>query len=98
MEPKASQKAWSKVVAKTWLDEHFKKRFLADPKTVLKEHGIEVPAEVNVKVVENSGKTVYFLLPERPSSLSVDDLNLIAYTSGEGGGCLCQGTVGNCGP
>jgi hypothetical protein len=77
------QKEWGKVVAKAWSDELFKKRLFADPKTVLTEHGIEVPADVNVKVMEDSGKTFHLILPERPSELTVDELSQVA-----GGGNL----------
>jgi hypothetical protein len=73
-----SQKAWGKVVARAWSDELFKKRLLADPAAVLKENGIEVPKEVNVKVMEDSGKTVHLILPERPSELTVEELSQVA--------------------
>ena len=78
MDPKESQNAWDKVVAKAWSDELFKKRLLADPATLLKEHGIEVPAEVNVKVMEDSAKTVHLILPERHGELSDVELDQVA--------------------
>jgi hypothetical protein len=76
MDPK--QKAWGKVVARAWSDELFKTRLLADPKTVLKENGIEVPADVTFKVVEDSGKTIHLILPERPAELSEAELEQVA--------------------
>jgi hypothetical protein len=85
MEPNESQKAWGKVVARAWSDELFKKRLFADPKTVLKEHGLEMPADVNVKVMEDSGKTVHLILPERPSELTVDELSQVAGGQVAGG-------------
>jgi hypothetical protein len=72
------QKAWIRVVAKAWSDEHFKQRLLDDPKTVLREHGIEMPAGVDVKLVEDSGKTVHLILPVRPEELSLDELDEVA--------------------
>jgi hypothetical protein len=45
---------------------------------VLKEHGIAVPADVNVKVVEDPGKTVYAVLPARPDELSPEELARVA--------------------
>jgi hypothetical protein len=77
MDPQVSQKAWGKVVAKAWSDEVFKKRLLSDPKAALKEHGIEVPV-AKVVVVENTPQTVYFILPERPSEIGVDELDQVA--------------------
>ena len=78
MDPKESQVAWGKVVAKAWSEELFKRRFLADPKTVLKEHGIEVPGEVTIKVMEDSGTTVHLVLPARPGELSDAELEKVA--------------------
>ncbi len=35
------RKDYAKIIAQAWVDEEFKARLLADPATVLKEHGIE---------------------------------------------------------
>ena len=78
MEPKESQVAWGKVVAKAWSEELFKRRLLADPKTVLKEHGIEVPGNVTIKVVEDSGTTVHLILPDAPAELCEAELEQVA--------------------
>jgi hypothetical protein len=51
-----SQKALSKVVAQTWLDEGFKARFLSEPAAVLKENGLTLPNGVTVRVNENSSE------------------------------------------
>jgi hypothetical protein len=70
MDQHAFQKAWGRVLAKAWTDGTFKQSLIADPAGVLKENGIEMPAHVTVKVVEDSGKTVHLILPERPKELS----------------------------
>ncbi len=44
------RKEYAKIIAKAWVDEEFKKRLLADPATVLKENGIEIPEGMTVKV------------------------------------------------
>ncbi len=88
MDPQIFHKAWGKIVAKAWSDELFKKRLLADPKTILKEHGFEMPADVTVKVVEDSGKTVHVVLPERPGELATDELDQVV-----GGGATVKYTV-----
>jgi hypothetical protein len=72
------EKVWSQMVAKAWSDELFKKRLLADPAAVLKEHGIAVPAEMAVKVVEDSAKVVHLILPERPGEISDEELAKVA--------------------
>jgi hypothetical protein len=81
MDPKESQKAWGKVVAKAWSDAAFKERLLREPTAVLKENGIEVSADVVLKVVENSGKVKHLVLPEPPSGiaeLSDEELDQVA--------------------
>ena len=70
------------MVAKAWSDELFKKRLLADPAAVLKEHGIEVPAEMAVKVVEDSAEVVHFILPSPPVELSEEELKQVAGGTG----------------
>lgn len=72
----------SELVAKAWADEGFKKRLMADPMPILKEHGFPMPpAGVEVRVVENTDKVRYLLLPNRPKAsgeLSDQDLDAVA--------------------
>ena len=49
------------------MDAALKARFMTDPKQVLKEHGLEVPDNMSVKVVENADDCVYITLPAPPS-------------------------------
>ncbi len=67
MDQAAQQKAYAKVVAKAWADEGFKRRLLAEPTQVLKEHGIETPAGMQVRVVENTEQLAHFVLPPAPA-------------------------------
>jgi hypothetical protein len=62
-------KQWSQIVARAWADEAFKRRLLADPAAVLKEHGVELPTGIQVKVVVNTDRVVYLTLPLRPTDL-----------------------------
>ncbi len=62
------QKACGKIVAKAWSDEGFKRRLLSDPRAVLKENGIDVPEDIQVKVVENTKELVYVTVPPRPDA------------------------------
>ncbi len=41
----------------------FKQRFLADPRSVLKEAGVEIPAHVEVRVAADTEDYVYAVLP-----------------------------------
>ena len=75
------------LFAACWKDEALKARFMADPKAVLAEHGIDVPANIDVNVVENSDNTVHITMPAGPTGageLSDVELNNVA------GGCVSQ--------
>jgi hypothetical protein len=55
------------LFAACWKDEALKARFMSDPKAVLAEHGIDVPANINVNVVENTDNTVHITMPQVPA-------------------------------
>jgi intein-encoded DNA endonuclease-like protein len=65
-EIKEHRKNMAKVIAKAWSDESFKRKFLSDPKEVLEENGITLPAELEVKVIEQTDKVMYIVIPFRP--------------------------------
>ena len=70
--------ALAQLFAACWKDEALKARFMADPKAVLKEHGLDVPDNLDVKVVENNENTVHITLPAPPArhlDLSDDELS-----------------------
>ena len=60
----------AKLFAACWKDEALKARFMSDPKAVLAEHGIDVPAGINVNVVENTDNTVHITMPQSPAGAS----------------------------
>jgi len=67
------------VVAKAWQDEAFKQRLLNDPHGVLQEHGLQVPAGRQVRVVENTDQVFHLVLPQRPDGeLSAEQLDQAA--------------------
>jgi hypothetical protein len=69
----------SQIVAKAWADADFKKRLLAEPAAVLKEHGAVVPASVHVKVVEDTEKVRHLILASRPArELTAQELETVA--------------------
>ena len=76
------------LFAACWKDEALKQRFMADPKAVLAEYGMDVPDGMAVNVVENTGTTVHITMPAPPSGsmdLSDDELSNAA------GGSLIPG-------
>ena len=73
--------ALTDLFAACWKDDALKARFMADPKAVLAEHGIDVPDNMNVNVVENSDNTVHITMPMAPDGheeLSMEELSSVA--------------------
>ncbi len=66
------------LFAACWRDEALKARFMANPRAVLAEHGVDVPDGIDVKVVENAGDRVHITMPAPPRGhleLSDDELS-----------------------
>lgn len=73
----------AELFAACWKDEDLKARFMSDPKAVLAEHGIKVPDNINVNVVENSDNTVHITMPVAPAETKgLSDNDLLAVTGG----------------
>ena len=73
--------ALARLFAACWKDEALKARFLSDPKAVMKEHGLDVPDGIEVKVVENADDRVHITLPAPPAGhgdLSDEELSKAA--------------------
>ena len=71
----------SDVFAACWKDEALKARFMADPKAVLAERGIEMPDGMDVTVVENADNNVHIPLPMAPDGheeMSMEELSNVA--------------------
>ncbi len=76
--------AMAELFAACWKDEALKARFMSDPKAVLVEHGIDVPDNIDVNVVENSDNTVHITMPKAPAGATeLSDAEL----AGAAGGC-----------
>jgi hypothetical protein len=92
------QKQWGQIVARAWADPQFKARLMADPQAVLREHGIEPAAGVEVRVVEDIPGVQHLILPASPSGdLAEEELapTAVAYCyCGYSHGC---GRCGRCG-
>lgn len=98
------QKQWGMIVAKAWSDDELRQRLIDDPAGVLRENGIEVPYDIELKVVEDSPEVRHLVLPASPSGeLADEDLTCsVGYDSfsgicfSGGGGCRSCG-CGRCG-
>ena len=69
------------LFAACWRDEGLKARLLSDPRSVLAEHGMPVPDDVKVNVVENGDDRVHITIPAAPAGhhhLSDEALSQVA--------------------
>jgi nitrile hydratase len=70
----------------------YRSRAVAEPRSVLKEFGVELPAEVEIRVWDSSAEVRYLVLPQRPSDtdeLTDDELaGLVTRDSMIGTGVL----------
>ncbi|MFZ2955984.1 MAG: NHLP leader peptide family RiPP precursor [Candidatus Ozemobacteraceae bacterium] len=62
------------MIAKVWADQTFKEKLIAEPRKVLEAEGIKVPEGVEVKVVEQTDKTIYFVIPKAEGGSVIEDL------------------------
>ena len=81
------------LFAACWKDEALKARFMADPKAVLAEHGLLIPDDIDVNVVENTDTTVHITMPAPPSGhLDLSDEELSNAAGGTRTG-ICSNVV-----
>lgn len=92
------------IIKRAREDEKFKQELMKNPKEVLGQFGIQVPEEVEIKVVEESTGGLYLVLPfdhsnlrkyEKPELKGIDAVNdelspdaLENVAGGGGGNCL----------
>lgn len=72
--------AYNELIAKTWADEDFKARLLADPADTLRAEGWTIPDGTVVEVVEadTSPDRLTLVLPAKPNELSDEQLDSVA--------------------
>ncbi len=76
-------KQWGQVVARAWADAAYKQRLQTDPKSVLAEQGMAVPAGVAVQVHEATAEVMHLVLPPPPSDqLDLERLDQVAGGTG----------------
>ncbi len=80
-----SQNAMGEILAKCMRDETFKNRFVSDPKTVLKEFGVETPEDLSIEVIQDDRNTSHIVLPlahPEETPLGEDELSAVAAAAG----------------
>ncbi len=97
----SEKRLWGQVVARAWSDEDFKQRLLLNPRSVLAEHGLEMPQDMEVQVMEDGPQVRHFILPPSPASELADE-DLVGSEAKSVfcfgcGGCEGCGGCGRCG-
>jgi len=78
-----------KLVVKAWSDKAFKAELLADPKgAIQKELGTELPADLNVKIMEEDANTLCLVIPMMPGEVEGKELSEEQLASVAGGGAF----------
>jgi len=89
------QKFENQIIDKAMKDAGFRQRLLENPKAVIQEEtGIEFPAKVKVKVLEEEAMKIYLVIPSAQdqfyeTELTDHDLEQIAGGLAQNTGILC---------
>ncbi|TEB13164.1 NHLP leader peptide family RiPP precursor [Pelotomaculum propionicicum] len=71
------------IIKKAQVDREFKKALVENPKGAIGRLGVQLPAEVEVKVVEESTEVVYLVLPANPDELTDEQLDNVTGGNGD---------------
>jgi hypothetical protein len=56
-----------RLIERSLQDDAFRQRLLEDPRTIIEQElGVSLPAEVQVRTVEETADTIYLVLPSAP--------------------------------
>jgi hypothetical protein len=72
---------YAKIVAHAWKDARYKEKLLKNPKAALKEMGMDIPENFEVRVIEEKANSMTFVLPTPPAKareLSEQELHKLA--------------------
>lgn len=77
------------VNAKVWKDPKFRRKLLEDPKGALKDMGIDIPHNLNIRIVEDDKTMVTFvILPAPLHATEMEEIELRKVAGGSKIACL----------
>ena len=76
--PITRQEFEKQIIQKAQSDKDFRKALVNNPKVTLGQLGVQVPEEVEIKVVEESAKLVYLVLPCSLDELTDEQLDAVS--------------------
>lgn len=65
-ESKWNKELKAKIIARAWKDENFRNQLINNPKATLKALGIDLPANIDLKVICDDPTHIHFVLPQAP--------------------------------
>jgi Nitrile hydratase, alpha chain len=70
-----AQSAYPKILAKAWSDDSYQRRLVADPASVLREEGWDIPSSMTVEIrTDAPAHTLIIGLPKKPEGLNDERL------------------------
>jgi len=75
----------AKIIAHAWKNPSFKEKLLKNPRAAFKEMGLDIPEEVQIKVIEDKPNSYTFVLPPavaHTEEMSTQELERIAAGAG----------------
>ena len=89
-----------RLVERSLEDDAFRRRLLEDPGAAVEEElGIQLPAEVQVRAVEETADTIYLVLPSAsPLGEEGGELSDLELEAVAGGGTWTDPTCASCDP
>jgi hypothetical protein len=60
------RRAVDRIIALAWQDETFKQQLITDPMRVLSATGLQLPSNIEYRVVENTATVQYLVIPAKP--------------------------------
>lgn len=73
-----SRQEKEKIVQKAREDETFKKELLADPHQAIARVGVNITGDIEIKVLEESARVAYLVLPVNLEELMDEDLDMLS--------------------
>ncbi len=92
--PQSRQEFEREVVLRAVNDREFRRAVIADPRAALRQaFGVEVPPDVELRVLEETPTSLYLVLPPAADELSEEELARVAGGAGSFGDHLCAATL-----